>query len=290
MSEPQSIQWFPGHMTRTRRQMEKALPQIDIIAELADARIPVSSRNPELDRLAQGKPRLILLNKSELADPAKTKAWLAYYREQGVRALAVDAKNGSGLGNFLPSVRTVLAPQIEKWKSKGMVGRVIRIMIVGVPNVGKSSLINKLSRGGAKAAVEDRPGVTRANQWFSIGKGFDLMDTPGVLWPKFEDPVVGEHLAFTGAVKDDILDKEHLAARLLELLARHYAQPLRQRYHLPDALPEEGFALLDLVGRKRGMLISGGEVDTQRAAVMLLDEYRAAKIGRFTLERPGEPL
>ena len=217
MSEAQSIQWFPGHMTRTKRQIEKYLKQVDIVAEIVDARIPVSSRNPDLNRLIQNKPRIILLNKSDMADAVATKEWIAYYKQKNVKAIPVDCKSGKGMNAFQPTVKEVLALQIEAWKRKGMIGRTIRVMVVGVPNVGKSSLINKLSHG-SHAAVEDRPGVTRANQWFPIGKGFDLLDTPGVLWPKFEDKIVGEHLAFTGAVKDDVVDTESLAARLLEIL------------------------------------------------------------------------
>jgi ribosome biogenesis GTPase A len=287
MSEAQSIQWFPGHMTRTKRQIEKYLCQIDAVAEIVDARIPVSSRNPDLDRLTRNKPRVILLNKSDMADMAATKAWCAVLQGHGKLAIAVDCKTGRGLHRFQPAVKKVLAPQIAVWQRKGMVGRTIRVMVVGVPNVGKSSLINKLSRG-SRAAVEDRPGVTRSNQWFPIGKGFDLLDTPGVLWPKFDDPVVGEHLAFTGAIKDEVVDTEHLAARLLELLSRAYLQALCARYKLEPATLSglEGWQILEMIGRKRGMLISGGEIDTERASIMVLDEFRAGKIGRITLEWP----
>lgn len=289
MSEAQSIQWFPGHMTRTKRQIEKYLKQVDAVAEIVDARIPVSSRNPDLDRLIQNKPRVILLNKSDMADAAATKDWVVFYQQQQISAIPVDCKSGRGLRAFQPAVKAALAPRIEAWKQKGMVGRTIRVMIVGVPNVGKSSLINRLSNG-SHAAVEDRPGVTRANQWFPIGKGFDLLDTPGVLWPKFEDKVVGEHLAFTGAVKDDVVDTEGLAARLLELLCRLYPDALRARYKLEQAdfSQLEGWQVLELIGQKRGMLIAGGEIDTERASMMLLDEFRGGKIGRITLERAGK--
>jgi ribosome biogenesis GTPase A len=289
VSEAQSIQWFPGHMTKTRRQIEKSLKMVDAVAELIDARIPISSRNPILGELIQKKPRVILMNKSDMADPSATKKWIHFFEEQNIPAIALDCKSGKSLNEFIPLVKKVLAPQISAWQKKGMVGRTIRIMVVGVPNVGKSSLINRLSKS-SKSNVEDRPGVTRSNQWFTIGKGFDLLDTPGVLWPKFEDKIVGEHLAFTGAVKDDILDTEQLASRLLELLVRIYPQKLCSRYKLneTDLQKLEGWKILQSVGKKRGMLISGGEIDTERASIMILDEFRSAKIGRITLELPEE--
>ncbi|UZT83316.1 ribosome biogenesis GTPase YlqF [Caproicibacterium sp. BJN0003] len=289
MSEAQSIQWFPGHMTKTRRQIEKSLKMVDAVAELIDARIPISSRNPILGELIQKKPRVILMNKSDMADPSATKKWIHFFEGQNIPAIALDCKSGKSLNEFIPLVKKVLAPQISAWQKKGMVGRTIRIMVVGVPNVGKSSLINRLSKS-SKSNVEDRPGVTRSNQWFTIGKGFDLLDTPGVLWPKFEDKIVGEHLAFTGAVKDDVLDTEQLASRLLELLVRIYPQELCSRYKLDetDLQKLEGWKILQLVGKKRGMLISGGEIDTERASIMILDEFRSAKIGRITLELPEE--
>ncbi len=288
MSEAQTVQWFPGHMTRTRRQMEKSLKLVDAVAEVADARIPVSSRNPELDRILQNKPRILLLNKCDMADPAQTARWLAWYRSQGWAALAVDCKTGKGLGGFQAAVRELLKDKIAAWEAKGMRGRVIRVMVCGVPNVGKSSLINRLARG-SRAAVEDRPGVTRGNQWFSIGKGMELLDTPGVLWPKFEDPEVGERLAFTGAVKDEVVDTEHLAGRLLEFLRDQYPDALCARYRLerPELEGQPGYVLLELVGRRRGMLVSGGEIHTERAAAAVLDDFRAAKIGKITLEQVG---
>ncbi|ARP50300.1 MULTISPECIES: ribosome biogenesis GTPase YlqF [Caproicibacterium] len=288
MSEAQSIQWFPGHMARAKKQIEKSLKQVDAVAEIADARIPVSSRNPILEHIIQGKPRIILLNKRDMADPTATKQWVSFYQQKNIEAVDIDCKSGKGLGAFQPAVRKVLAPQIASWKQKGMTGRTIRVMVIGIPNVGKSSFINRLSHG-SHAAVENRPGVTRSNQWFSIGKGFDLLDTPGVLWPKIEDKMVGEHLAFTGAVKDDILDLEDLASRLLELLCRLYPNAVRSRYKLgeTDFSGMEGWQILQLVGKKRGMLVSGGEIDTERTSKMLLDEFRAGKIGRITLEQAG---
>lgn len=285
MSEAQSIQWFPGHMTKTRRQIEKSLKLVDAVAEIVDARIPVSSRNPVLDKIIQNKPRIVLLNKCDMADPVQTSRWIESYRSQGIAAIAIDCRTGKNLQGLIPAVRELLKDRIAAWNAKGMMGRVIRVMVVGVPNVGKSSLINKLSRN-SKADVADRPGVTRSNQWFTIGKGFELLDTPGVLWPKFEDPEVGEHLAFTGAVKDDVVDTEHLASRLLEILAKKYPGPLKQRYKMDDADLDgkQGWEILETIGRKRGMLVSGGEVNTERAAAAVLDEFRGAKIGRITLE------
>ena len=285
MSEIQSIQWFPGHMTKTKRRIQDSLKLVEAVAEIIDARVPVSSRNPDLDQLVQSKPRIILLNKCDMADPVQTNKWISHFQKKGAYALAVDCKSGTGLQGFMPLVRSVLADQIEAWKAKGMVGRSIRVMVVGIPNVGKSSFINKMSKS-SKVKVEDRPGVTRGNQWVTIAKGFDLLDTPGVLWPKFEDPAVGEKLAFTGAVKDQIMDTEQLAGRLLELLVRLYPRSLQERYkgQPADMDGQPGYELLEAVGRKRGMLISGGEIDTERAAIMVLDEFRGGKLGKVTLE------
>ncbi|WP_101697859.1 ribosome biogenesis GTPase YlqF [Clostridium minihomine] len=286
MSEPQSVQWFPGHMTKTKRQIEKSLKLVDIAAEMIDARIPESSRNPVLDSLIQNKPRVILMNKADLADPAQTERWIRFYQSQGISAIALDSKSGKNMKAFFPLVKDVLQERIAAWRAKGMIGRPVRIMVVGVPNVGKSSFINKLSKGG-KANVEDRPGVTRNNQWFTLGGGFELLDTPGVLWPKFEDPLVGERLAFTGAVKDDVVDMERLAARLLEVLSATYPADLKIRYKMQDTdlTGMKGHEILELVGKKRGMLISGGEIDTERAAITVLDEFRGSKLGRVTLEQ-----
>lgn len=284
-----SIQWFPGHMTRTRRQLEKSLKLVDAVAEIVDARIPASSRNPVLDTIIQGKPRVVLLNKSDMADPVKTAQWISWFRSKGIPAIAVDCRSGKGLNGFIPLVQEVLKERIALWKSKGMIGRQIRVMVVGVPNVGKSSLINRLCRGG-KAEVADRPGVTRQNRWFTIGKGFELLDTPGVLWPKFEDKLVGEKLAFTGAVKDEVVDTEHLASRLLEYLSVRYPEELQRRYKMEreDISGLAGYEMLEKIGKKRGMLMSGGVVDTLRASVMILDEFRSAVLGRITLEIPEE--
>ena len=290
MSEAQTIQWFPGHMTRTKRQIEKSLKMVDIVAEILDARVPVSSRNPILGKLIGNKPRLILMNKSDMADAAATARWIAYYKEKGIKAIALDCRTGKGVNGFMPAIREVLQEQIARWEAKGMTGRPIRVMVVGIPNVGKSSLINKMCRGGnaGKADVQDRPGVTRQNRWFTIGKCFELLDTPGVLWPKFDDPVVGERLAFTGAVKDDVVDVESLASRLLEVLRDTYPQAMIARYKLDgiELSGMQGYELLELVGKKRGFLISGGEINTERAAITVLDEFRSGKLGKITLELP----
>ncbi len=283
----QSIQWFPGHMTRTKRKIIEMLPQVDIVVEVVDARIPISSRNPDLDSLVAKKPRLLILNKADIADEAATNRWLQYYRDHSVPAIAVDCKSGKGINRFVPLMREVLKDKLAVWLEKGMVKRAIRAMVVGIPNSGKSSFINRMARGG-KAKVEDRPGVTRNQQWFVIDSGAQLLDTPGILWPKFDDQTVARHLAYTGAIRDEILDSEELAVGLLDVLATDYEDCLRSRYKLTDPLPEDRFELLQQIGRKRGMLISGGEVDTLRASVMLLDEFRGQKLGRITLEQPVE--
>ena len=287
MIEAPSIQWFPGHMAKTRRLITESLKMVDIVLELTDARIPQSSRNPVLDKWLRNKPRIIMLNKSDSADPAVTQEWLAYYQKKGIPAIACDCKSGKGLNRFFPLVKSQLADLIEKRQQKGLVGRAIRIMVVGIPNVGKSSFINRMA-GSKRAKVEDRPGVTRGRQWVNIGTDMELLDMPGVLWPKFEDPLVGEKLAFTGAVKDDVIDIELLAMRLLSYLRKEYPNTIEERYKLAGTDYQEigEFELLELVGRKRGMLISGGEVNTERAAITVLDEYRSGKLGKITFDRP----
>ncbi len=285
MAQVQNIQWFPGHMTKTKRKIQASLKLVDIVAEIIDARIPVSSHNPDLDKLIQGKPRIVLMNKCDMADRAQTDRWVEYYRKKNIVGIPVDCKTGKGLNRFIPTVRDVLSDKIEKWEAKGMRNRSIHIMVVGIPNVGKSSFINKMAKKDS-ARVEDRPGVTRGNQWFSIGQGMELLDTPGVLWPKFDDPEVGEKLAFTGAVKDQVMDTELLAFRLLEVMCRFPTQQFIERFKLQNVDLEsvEAYDLLELIARKRGMLMSGGRVDTERASVMILDEYRSAKLGKITLE------
>lgn len=283
--EQQNIQWFPGHMTRTRRRIVDKLPLVDLVAEIIDARIPVSSRNPELGEIIAGKPRLVVLNKTDIADEAATKTWMEHFRAEGVPAMAVDCKSGRGIARFVPLMREILEDKIAAWEQRGMAGRAIRVMVVGIPNCGKSSFINRMTKGG-KAKAEDRPGVTRDQQWFVIDGGAQLLDTPGVLWPKFNDQTVAQRLAYTGAIRDEILDCEELACGLLEILHKEYEPMLRERYKLTGELPEDAYELLELIGRKRGMLVSGGEVNTERASVMLLDEFRGGKLGRITLERP----
>ncbi len=282
-SEMQNIQWFPGHMTKTRRKIQEILPIIDAVAEIVDARIPVSSRNPDLNDIIKDKPLMILLNKCDMADPIETAKWIEFYKKQGISAVPVDCKTGKGVGNFKDIVKTTLAEKLEAYREKGMVGKPLRVMVVGIPNVGKSTFINKVA-GNSRVKAENRPGVTRGNQWVTIDKQLELLDTPGVLWPKFEDQTVGERLAFTGAVKDAILDIELLAVRLIENLKENYPELLMARYNLPS-LDEEPYDLLCAIGKKRGMVIRGGETDTERASAMLLEEYRNCKIGRISLER-----
>ena len=285
MAEIVPVQWFPGHMAKTRRLMQANLKLVDLVVELTDARIPQSSRNPELDRLLGKKPRLLLLNKSDSADEEETRRWLQWYKDRGVAAIAADCRTGKGLGQFLPAVRSILEERIAQWEARGEMGRPIRMMIVGIPNVGKSSLINRLA-GGKRAKVEDRPGVTRGKQWVTVEGGVELLDMPGVLWPKFEDQSAGERLAFVGSVKDDVIDIEHLAVRLLEVLAPREGEKLAARYRLTaeEVAESEPFDLLELIGRRRGMLLSGGLVNTERAAIMVVDEFRGGLWGRITLE------
>lgn len=286
-----NIQWYPGHMTKTRRMITDQLKHVDAVCEILDARIPISSRNPDVDELTAGKPRLVVLNRVDQADPEATKQWAAHFRAQGYAVLESDAKGGMGTAKFAGAVRELLADKLRAYAEKGQVGRVVRVMILGVPNVGKSTLINKVA-GRKIAKAEDRPGVTRAKQWVPIDKGLELLDTPGILWPKFEDQSVGLNLAYTGAVKDDILDIETLGCNLMAYLGQRYPEALKAGYKLPS-LPEReeeendiayGYRLLETAGRKRGFLISGGEVDTERMAKILLDEFRGGRLGRFTLE------
>ena len=287
MSEMQTIQWFPGHMTKTKRQIQSSLKLVDAVAEIIDARIPVSSRNPDLAKLVQNKPRVILLNKCDMANQTATKMWIDYFKKQNLVAIPVDCKSGRGLDKFAPAVNTVMSHKIARLKEKEMVNPTIRIMIVGIPNVGKSSFINKMVKKN-RAKVEDRPGVTRGNQWYTIAKNLEMLDTPGVLWPKFDDKTVGEHLAFTGAVKDQILDIELLAVRLLDFIKELKPADFITRFKLENEDIEniDSYELLKMIGKKRGMLVSGGEIDTERAAIMLLDEFRSAKLGRITVEMP----
>lgn len=286
-SQKQVVQWFPGHMAKTRRLIKESLRLVDGVLEVIDARIPYSSSNPELSELISGKPRIVLLNKCDLADGNTTRKWIEYYKKQGVTAIPVDCRSGKGLNAFPNAVRTVLADKIKSNEEKGMSGNPLRLMVVGIPNTGKSSFINRMA-GSAKAKVADKAGVTRHNQWFAIGGGIELLDTPGVLWPKFDDPKVGDRLAFIGSVKDEILDCELLAVRLLEVMTEHYPERLIERYKISDFEDLQAWEVLELIGRKRGNIMRGGEIDTERTSVMLLDEYRGGKLGTISLESPED--
>lgn len=282
-----NIQWFPGHMTKAERMIEENMKLVDGVCEVIDARIPNASRNPDIDRLAAGKPRLVVLNRADQADPEVTKQWRAYFKSQGMTVLETDSKTGKGVNQFPQAVRTALKDKLAEYAAKGQGSRPLRIMVVGIPNVGKSTFINKVAR--RKAAVAgDRPGVTRGKQWIHIDDSLDLLDTPGILWPKFDDEEVGQVLALTGAVKDDILDRETLAANFLVRLRDHYPTVIEQRYKFTPDSAAQGWELLEAAARKRGFLISGGELDTERMAAILLDEYRGGKLGRLTLEYPPE--
>ena len=284
--EKMNIQWYPGHMTKTRRQIEADLKQVDAVCEIVDARIPMSSRNPDIDAICGSKPRIIVLNRMDLADPNATKKWSAYFKSKGMAVIATDCKTRKGIADFTPAARIACAEKLERDAKRGM-NRPLRVMVVGIPNVGKSTLINQISgRKGAKA--ENRPGVTRGKQWVTVDSGLQLLDTPGILWPKFEDPEVGMMLAYTGAVKEGVIDVEELSCRLMELLNKYYPQTLLERYKVeaPEGTP--GWELVEMAGRKRGDLVSGGEVNTERMSKVLLDEFRGGKLGKFTLEMPEE--
>ena len=282
-----NVQWYPGHMAKTRRMIGENLKLVDAVAEIVDARIPISSRNPDIDGLVGAKPRLIILNRADQADPTGNQAWSAYFKAKGFAVLETDANSGKGVGQFAPAVRALLKEQIAAWTAKGQVGRQVRAMVVGVPNVGKSTFINKVARRKS-AAAQNRPGVTRGKQWVNVDKGLELLDTPGILWPKFEDQSIGLHLAYTGAVKDEVMDLEELASGLMALLAQRYPGAVQARYKIEIPEGAQGWELLEAAGRRRGFLISGGEVDLERMSRVLLEEYRSCKLGRFTLERPEE--
>lgn len=278
------IQWYPGHMAKTRRLMKESLPLIDAVCELVDARVPESSRNPDLDGIIGSKPRIVLLNKCDLADERATARKIKELAERGVTALPVDCRSGKGLEKVEPAVREVLKDKIKANADKGMAGKPLRVMVVGIPNTGKSSFINRMA-GKYRAKVADKPGVTRGNQWFAIGSGIELLDTPGVLWPKFEDPQVGLKLAFIGSIKETTLDIQELAVSLLSVMQKNYPDRLEQRYKVAGVQDvQEPYELLEMIAAKRGMLLRKGEYDIERAAVMLLDEYRSGKLGKITLD------
>ena len=286
MDDKMNIQWYPGHMTKTRRQIEADLKQVDAVCEIVDARIPMSSRNPDIDSICGSKPRVIVLNRIDLADPNATKKWTEYFKKKGMTVVCTDCKSRKGISDFTPSVRYACREKLERDAARGM-NRPVRLMIVGIPNVGKSTLINQVSgRKGAKA--ENRPGVTRGKQWVTVDSGLQLLDTPGILWPKFEDPEVGMMLAYTGAVKEDVIDIEELACRLIELLLKFYPQTLVERYKVEAEPGTPGWELLEMAGRKRGFLMARAEVNTERTAKVLLEEFRSGKLGKFTLEMPEE--
>ena len=285
--EKMNIQWFPGHMTKAQRMIEDNVKLVDAVCEIIDARIPRASRNPDIDRLAAGKPRLVILNRVDLADTVLTKRWREYFERQGIAVLETDAKSGKGVGGFVPAVRRLLDAKLKEYEAKGQVGRPLRVMILGIPNVGKSTFINKVA--GRKAAIAgDKPGVTRGRQWISIDKSLDLLDTPGILWPKFDSQEVGELLAVTNAIKADVVDKETLGANFMLRLRRMYPDALRERYKIEPDEELNGYELLEAAAKKRGFLVSRGEYDIERMANTLLNEYHDGKLGRLTLETPDE--
>jgi ribosome biogenesis GTPase A len=279
----QGLSWYPGHMTKTKRMITAEMGHMDAVCEILDARIPISSRNPDVDEMTAGKPRLVVLNRVDQADPRETARWAAYFRGKGYAVLESNAKNGVGTAQFAAAVRELLKDKLQTYADKGQVGRVVRVMVLGIPNVGKSTFINKVAKRKT-AKAEDRPGVTRSKQWVPVDSTLELLDTPGILWPKFEDVNVGMHLAFTGAIKDDVMDIEELGSFLMEYLGKHYADVIEERYKVTPLDDEMGYDLLTRAGRKRGFLMRGAEVDTERMSRVLLDEFRGSKLGRFTLE------
>ena len=278
-----NLSWFPGHMTKNRRMITAEIKNMDAVCEILDARIPLSSRNPDVDELTAGKPRLVVLNRVDQADPGETRRWAAYFRGKGYAVLEANAKGGAGTAQFAAAVRELLRDKLAAWADRGQVGRTVRIMVLGIPNVGKSTFINKVAHRKT-ARAEDRPGVTRSKQWVPVDSTLELLDTPGILWPRFDDPEVGKRLAFTGAIKDDVVDMEELACCLMDYLSRRYAPVLAERYKIEVEPEDSGYDLLEKAGRKRGFLMRGAQVDTQRMARVLLDEFRGGKLGRFTLE------
>lgn len=288
MGEQMNIQWFPGHMTKAQRMIEDNMKLVDGVCEIIDARIPYSSRNPDIDRLAGTKPRLVILNRIDQADPAATALWRTYFKEQGCAVLETDCKSGKGVKGFSNALRGILKQKIDEYAAKGQANRPLRVMILGIPNVGKSTFINCVAKRKA-AKASDRPGVTRGKQWITIDERLELLDTPGILWPRFDSQSVGEALAYTGAIRDEIMDRETLAANLMLRLREHYPKSIEQRYKFVPDPESNGFDLLEMAAKKRGFLISGGEYDIERMAAILLDEFRDGKLGRITLEYPQKP-
>ncbi len=281
-----NLQWFPGHMSKTRRMISEHLKLVDVLVEILDARLPLSSRNPEIDKIAGDKLRILVLNKADLADSAATAAWQAYFARQGLTAVPLDSQSGKGFSAFAPAVDRVMKEKIERDRSRGIQRHSVKLMVVGIPNVGKSSFINRLS-GRSAAKTGDRPGITTTKQWIRIAGKYELLDTPGILWPKFESPEVAKRIAFTGGIRDEIIDIEELACQLLAYLSERYAAALCARYKLTvDPAQTEPYDLLEEIGRKRGCIVSGGNVDTFRAAALLLDDFRSSKLGAITLELP----
>ena len=283
----EGLSWFPGHMTKTKRMIVAEIKNMDAVCEIVDARIPMSSRNPDVDEMTAGKPRLMVLNRVDQADPAQTKRWSAHFRQKGYAVLEANAKGGIGTTQFAGAVRELLKEKLAAWAEKGQIGRTVRVMVLGIPNVGKSTFINKVAKRKT-AKAEDRPGVTRTKQWVPVDNTLELLDTPGILWPKFDDTKVGMHLAFTGAIKDDVMDLEELASCLMEYLGSHYADIVTERYKITIEEEDSGYDLLTKAGCKRGFLMRGAEVDTERMARILLDEFRGGKLGCFTLETPED--
>ncbi len=281
------LQWFPGHMAKTRRLITDCLKLVDVVIELVDARLPLSSRNPEIDKIVGQRPRVLVLNKSDIADSDANQKWLSFFEKQGVTAILMDSQSGKGMKNLDSAIEKVLAEKLERERSKGINRSTFKMMVVGIPNVGKSSFINRLS-GRAAAKVGDRPGITTAKQWIKVAGKYEMLDTPGILWPKFEDPEVAKRIAYTGGIKDEIMDIEELAYYLIGFLRQNYPDMLKERFKLTENLDlYEDFDIVELIGKKRGCIVSGGNVDTLRASNLILDEFRSAKIGRITLEFPG---
>lgn len=281
-----NLQWFPGHMAKTRRMISDNLKLVDVVVELLDARLPLSSRNPEIDKIAASKPRILVLNKTDIADADVTEAWIKYFLGKGFSVIAVDSQSGKGFSSVAPAVDSVMRDVYERERSKGIKKHSVRLMVVGIPNVGKSSFINRLS-GRSATRTGDRPGITTAKQWIRISDKYELLDTPGILWPKFEDPEVAKRIAFTGGIRDEIIDTEELACLLINYLRNNYPDNLSERFKLTEDFSElEDYELLELIGRKRGCIVSGGNIDTVRAASIVLDDFRSAKTGRISLERP----